>query len=181
VFSQCGSRVTGLRHNKKGDTFSRAVFARSYRDSVVVRKGLRAGQGCRVKTLHDQRQSDAKSRIESLCVTTENTYDCIPTIFKQGPSQDRPLAVNDWGGAVWARFSVRSLEWKGAALGALAGAGTGRSSGLQGKNAIYLPAEPGLISDSSTSHVVPSSTPQRAFSSVKTFRRTRFSTDTTRS
>jgi len=189
VFSQCGlAESLGFRHKtKKGDiVFSRACLRPfCIGDRVVVPEGL----PCRAKLLKyktpgtTQRQSDAKSRIESPCVTNGNTYDCIANnIQNRVHPQDRRSLVNDWG--------RRGL---GALLGGSFGGGKGAAdrccsgswkperraqAARKGRQSTFL-LKPGLISELEAPLTVcasldPGSEP---LAPVKTFRRTRSQTD----
>jgi len=169
--------------NEKGDTFL-ATLSSPLRigDRVVVPEGA-AVQGKVVEVQNAGRFSGkAMLSLElSRLRYNGNTYDLHTNQYsKQGPSQDRRSVLTIAGGAgLGAILGAIFGGGKGAAIGAVAGAGTGTGAQAARKGtAIYLPAETRLsLRLESSLTVVPSSAPQRAFSSGQGFSTDPFSAD----
>ncbi len=169
--------------NKKGDTFLASLSSPvRIGDSVVVPEGA-AVQGKVVEVQNAARLSGkAMLSLElSRLRYNGNTYDLHTNQYsKQGPSQDRRSLLTIGGGAgLGALLGAIFGGGKGAAIGAVAGAGTGTGAQAARKGtAIYLPAETRFnLRLEAPLTVVPSSTPQRAFSSGQDFSTDPFSTD----
>jgi BON domain len=169
--------------NEKGDTFLASLSSPlRIGDRIVVPEGA-AVQGKVVEVQNAGRFSGKAMLILELSRLryNGNTYDLHTNQYsKQGPSQDRRSVLTIAGGAgLGAILGAIFGGGKGAAVGAVAGAGTGTGAQAARKGtAIHLPAETRFsFRLEAPFTVVPSSIPQRAFSSGEDFSTDPFSAD----